>query len=210
MVQEMRFQALESKVPYRTPRNTPRPIIAGPQTAVVVGSKGEGLLCIHTLRSNEHENREGPDVLGLTPRQLDALRLLLLGYSNKQIARELNLSVETVKDHVAAVLRAGFGGRTPPTPRPEGKGAGGVGVVFGAGMLGLTASAWLDAVTTRSQASRIVMKYRTMSGCVTVSGPPRASWRWNSGTTLPVEPSTLPKRTVMKRVPRRRRSMAWQ
>ncbi|MFM8274498.1 MAG: zinc-binding dehydrogenase [Gemmata sp.] len=47
---------------------------------------------------------------------------------------------------VAAVLRAGFGGRTPPTPRPEGKGAGGVGVVFGAGMLGLTASAWLDAL----------------------------------------------------------------
>ncbi|HND52079.1 MAG TPA: type VI secretion system tip protein TssI/VgrG, partial [Pirellulaceae bacterium] len=38
---EMRFQALESKVPYRTPRTTPRPIIAGPQTAVVVGSKGE-------------------------------------------------------------------------------------------------------------------------------------------------------------------------
>jgi DNA-binding NarL/FixJ family response regulator len=53
------------------------------------------------------------ETLGLTPRQLDALRLLLLGYSNKQIARELNLSVETVKDHVAAVLRAlGVNSRT--------------------------------------------------------------------------------------------------
>src|ERR1700744_3074354 len=40
-----------------------------------------------------------------------------------------------------------------------------------------------------------------MSGCVTVSGPPRASWRWNSGTTEPVLPSTLPNRTVMQRMP---------
>jgi len=42
---------------------------------------------------------------GLTPRQIDVLELLLQGQSNKLIARALNLSVETVKDHVAAVLR---------------------------------------------------------------------------------------------------------
>jgi DNA-binding NarL/FixJ family response regulator len=44
--------------------------------------------------------------LGLTPRQADVLALLLQGLPNKLIARELSLSVETVKDHVAAVLRA--------------------------------------------------------------------------------------------------------
>ncbi|WP_374594529.1 response regulator [Aquabacterium sp.] len=44
--------------------------------------------------------------LGLTPRQTDVLALLLQGQPNKLIARELGLSVETVKDHVAAVLRA--------------------------------------------------------------------------------------------------------
>ena len=44
--------------------------------------------------------------LGLTPRQTDVLGLLLKGQPNKLIARELGLSVETVKDHVAAVLRA--------------------------------------------------------------------------------------------------------
>jgi len=44
--------------------------------------------------------------LGLTPRQTDVLALLLQGKPNKLIAREMNLSVETVKDHVAAVLRA--------------------------------------------------------------------------------------------------------
>jgi DNA-binding NarL/FixJ family response regulator len=49
----------------------------------------------------------------LTPRQTDVLNLLLRGHSNKLIARELDLSVETVKDHVAAVLRAlGVNSRT--------------------------------------------------------------------------------------------------
>ena len=49
----------------------------------------------------------------LTPRQTDVLGLLLRGLSNKLIARELNLSVETVKDHVAAVLRTlGVNSRT--------------------------------------------------------------------------------------------------
>ena len=43
--------------------------------------------------------------LGLTPRQVDVLGLLLKGLPNKLIARELNISVETIKDHVAAVLR---------------------------------------------------------------------------------------------------------
>ncbi len=43
--------------------------------------------------------------LGLTPRQGEVLGLLLKGLPNKLIARELNLSVETVKDHVAALLR---------------------------------------------------------------------------------------------------------
>lgn len=44
--------------------------------------------------------------LGLSRRQADVLAHLLKGLPNKLIARELNLSVETIKDHVAAVLRA--------------------------------------------------------------------------------------------------------
>jgi DNA-binding NarL/FixJ family response regulator len=51
--------------------------------------------------------------IGLTPRQTEVLQLLLKGLPNKIIARELNLSVETIKDHVAAVLRAlGVSSRT--------------------------------------------------------------------------------------------------
>lgn len=53
-----------------------------------------------------HQRVGSLERLGLTPRQKDVLALLLQGKPNKLIARELNLSVETVKDHVAAVLRA--------------------------------------------------------------------------------------------------------
>ena len=57
--------------------------------------------------------RMGMAKLGLTPRQTDVLALLLKGLPNKLIARELNVSVDTVKDHVAAVLRAlGVNSRT--------------------------------------------------------------------------------------------------
>jgi DNA-binding NarL/FixJ family response regulator len=52
------------------------------------------------------QTQPGIESLGLTPRQTDVLALLLQGQPNKLIARELGLSVETVKDHVAAVLRA--------------------------------------------------------------------------------------------------------
>jgi len=44
--------------------------------------------------------------LPLTPRQKHVLHLLTQGLSNKLIARELGVSVDTVKDHVAAVLKA--------------------------------------------------------------------------------------------------------
>ena len=51
--------------------------------------------------------------LPLTPRQKHVLHLLTQGLSNKLIARELGVSVDTVKDHVAAVLKAlGVASRT--------------------------------------------------------------------------------------------------
>lgn len=53
------------------------------------------------------------EALGLTPRQADVLEMLLQGKPNKDIARRMGLSVETVKDHVQAVLRAlGVSSRT--------------------------------------------------------------------------------------------------
>ena len=58
------------------------------------------------MGSNFQRPTSGLEALGLTPRQTEVLALLLQAKPNKLIARELNLSVETVKDHVAAVLRA--------------------------------------------------------------------------------------------------------
>jgi DNA-binding NarL/FixJ family response regulator len=64
-------------------------------------------LLAENARPEAHQSRAvSLDSIGLTPRQTEVLALLLQGLPNKLIARQLNVSVETVKDHVAAVLRA--------------------------------------------------------------------------------------------------------
>jgi DNA-binding NarL/FixJ family response regulator len=58
-------------------------------------------------RRGEHQASGGAaERLGLTPRQMDVLALLLAGQPNKLICRELDLAEGTVKNHVAAVLKA--------------------------------------------------------------------------------------------------------
>jgi DNA-binding NarL/FixJ family response regulator len=44
--------------------------------------------------------------VGLTARQIEVLRLLCAGQSNKEIARTLGLSDKTVKVHITAIFRA--------------------------------------------------------------------------------------------------------
>ena len=68
---------------------------------------------IPTAESSPYQVTPSFEELGLTPRQADVLTQLLQGKPNKEIARRLGLSVETVKDHVQAVLRAlGVSSRT--------------------------------------------------------------------------------------------------
>jgi DNA-binding NarL/FixJ family response regulator len=50
--------------------------------------------------------REELSRLGLTPRQIEVLKLMVQGLSNKLIAQRLELAEPTVKTHVAAGLRA--------------------------------------------------------------------------------------------------------
>lgn len=45
-------------------------------------------------------------IADLTPRQLEVLRNVVQGKSNKQLARDLGVSLATVKTHLAAVMRA--------------------------------------------------------------------------------------------------------
>jgi len=78
-----------------------------------VGGPPEGALTQSAALAEPHPKPPTLDDVGLTPRQTEVLGLLLQGLPNKLIARQLNLSVETVKDHVAAVLRAlGVSSRT--------------------------------------------------------------------------------------------------
>jgi DNA-binding NarL/FixJ family response regulator len=42
----------------------------------------------------------------LTARQMDVLRLVVQGKSNKRVARDMGVSAETVKSHLAAAMRA--------------------------------------------------------------------------------------------------------
>lgn len=46
-----------------------------------------------------------PEELGLSPRQVDVLKLLVEGKSNKLIARDLAMSESTVKTHLEALFR---------------------------------------------------------------------------------------------------------
>ena len=52
------------------------------------------------------EPEDSPAHPALTPRQAEVLRLLERGYSTRQIANELHLSLDTVRNHVRGLLRA--------------------------------------------------------------------------------------------------------
>lgn len=72
----------------------------------VLSQRGE-TASAHSQRPNRGAARSThPRDLGLTDRQLDVLRLILKGYSNKLICRQLSLAEGTIKVHVSAVLRA--------------------------------------------------------------------------------------------------------
>jgi len=66
---------------------------------------GERVVGVFGLLTGSLEEVSTPPA-HLTPRQAEVLRLLEQGRSTKQIAQELHLSTETVKNHVRLLLRA--------------------------------------------------------------------------------------------------------
>ncbi len=50
-------------------------------------------------------DEEGPSGEGLTPRELDVLRLIARGLENVEIADRLDISPRTTKNHVSSILR---------------------------------------------------------------------------------------------------------
>jgi DNA-binding NarL/FixJ family response regulator len=57
------------------------------------------------LMSSLHKRRDDDPISELTPRELEALRLVAMGRSNKQIATELAISERTARTHVSRILR---------------------------------------------------------------------------------------------------------
>lgn len=68
---------------------------------------------LRAVRSGLRSADEPPLVSSLTERELEVLRLVAQGWSNRQIAEALFLAEGTVKNHVSAVLlKLGVGDRT--------------------------------------------------------------------------------------------------
>jgi len=67
---------------------------------------GERVVGVFGLLSGAADAEPSTPPAHLTPRQAEVLQLLEQGRSTKQIAQELHLSTETVKNHVRHLLRA--------------------------------------------------------------------------------------------------------
>ena len=67
---------------------------------------GERVVGVFGLLSGAADDELSAPPAHLTPRQAEVLHLLEQGRSTKQIAQELHLSTETVKNHVRNLLRA--------------------------------------------------------------------------------------------------------
>ncbi|MBT0566772.1 response regulator transcription factor [Williamsia sp. CHRR-6] len=90
--------------------------IAGPELAQAIRRVADGdavfsprlagfVLDSFTGRSAVPEPRLDPELDSLTPRELEVLRLLARGYTYREIAGELVISVKTVETHASNVLR---------------------------------------------------------------------------------------------------------
>ena len=67
---------------------------------------GERVVGVFGLLTGGHDEEASTPPAHLTPRQAEVLRLLEQGRSTKQIAQELHLSTETVRNHVRHLLHA--------------------------------------------------------------------------------------------------------
>ncbi len=83
---------------------------AGERVAVEISSvplmSGERVVGVFGLFEGRPDDRPAEPPPHLTPRQVEVLRLLEQGRSTKQIAAELHLSTETVRNHIRRLFRA--------------------------------------------------------------------------------------------------------
>lgn len=94
------------------PKNSPTKVIAGALRLVLSGGIYIPPELLAAAQDSSPRDMAPParaksaDQLGLTERQIEVLSLLAQGKSNKVVSRELGVTPGTVKNHVAAILRA--------------------------------------------------------------------------------------------------------
>ena len=83
---------------------------AGTRVAVEISSvplkSGERVVGVFGLFEGSPDDMPTAPPPHLTPRQVEVLRLLEQGRSTKQIAAELHVSTETVRNHIRRLFRA--------------------------------------------------------------------------------------------------------
>lgn len=107
-------KAIELGVAGFIPKTSSHTVIAGALNLILAGGYYVPPTLLNTPAAsprterskNEMEAAYANAAQKLTPRQMDVMRLLAKGESNKGIAGLLNLSEGTVKVHVAAILKA--------------------------------------------------------------------------------------------------------
>ncbi len=125
-LEKLRVKAPESKVvmlsTYDNPTYIARAVALGASDYVLKGSSREDLVAtIVAAAAGESPSRSGElkkiagamkvrqviddDDVPLTQRETQVLRHVALGLSNKEIGKSLEISVETVKEHVQNILR---------------------------------------------------------------------------------------------------------
>jgi DNA-binding NarL/FixJ family response regulator len=83
----------------------PDEITAAVRTVASGGAVFGARVAQRLLAGGLRDNRtSSPPVEALTPREQDVLRFLADGASNRQIARDLGLSLKTVQNHVSRIL----------------------------------------------------------------------------------------------------------
>ena len=89
------------------PQNTPSGVLVPPpargapvEISSVPLMSGERVACVFGPFEERPDDRPTAPHPHLTPRQVEVLRLLVQGRSTKQIAAELHLSTETVRNHI--------------------------------------------------------------------------------------------------------------
>ena len=97
------------------------PSFSNSKLRAAIEAAAQGLVCAeaHSERAfvfdDEAEAEMAPE---LTLREVEVLRQLITGASNKEIARRLNISIHTAKFHVASVVaKLGATGRTDAVAR---------------------------------------------------------------------------------------------